>query len=170
MTDRDAILSELHQQYAKSLHNFCLSRGVSPDLAEDVVSETFVRVLEKADVFFSLPPEKWKTWLFSTTLNVIREERARRRETPFSAVENLENTLSYEEDFTGFRTDADFRRWLNTVRAELDTERERELFAQIFDQKVDYASLAEHHGTTETGARKMVSRLRQKLREIVNKV
>ena len=49
-------------------------------------------------------------------------------------------------------------------------EKERELFRLIFDQKIDYDTLSKKYDASSGTVRVMVSRLRSKLRVIVNKI
>lgn len=52
----------------------------------------------------------------------------------------------------------------------MDSDKERELFVRIVEEKLDYRSLSEEYGVTSGNLRVILSRFRSKLRKIVNNI
>ena len=170
MPDRDSLYTELFDLYHQSLINFCVSRGVRPENIEDIVSEAFTRALAKSDQVMPLKPPQQRAWLYSAVVLVIKENNARKSPEFFSEIENIENYLSDDDDFEQHRSDETFHDYVLQIYDELSTEKERELFRLIFNQKIDYDTLAKKYDAEPGTVRVMVSRLRKKLRKIVNKM
>ena len=59
---------------------------------------------------------------------------------------------------------------IKEVYAALDSDKERELFVRIVEEKLDYRSLSEEYGVTSGNLRVILSRFRSKLRKIVNNI
>lgn len=170
MPDRDFIYTELFHTYYKSLINFCISQGVHAENADDIVSEAFTRAWTKAEQFLMLEPIQQKAWLYSAVVNIIKENKAKAPPTPFSEIENIENFIKDNNDLISFKSEEDFYGYAEQVYDELETDKERELFTLIFDERIDYEILSQKYGTSQGNVRVMVSRLRKKLRVIVNKL
>lgn len=170
MPDRDSIYTELFQTYYRSLVNFCISQGVRAENVDDIVSEAFIRAWSKADQFMVLELKQQKAWLYSAVVNIIKENNAKTQPTPFSEIENIENHIKDNDDLTSFNSEETFNEYTEQVYNELETDKDRELFALIFDKKIDYEVLSRKYDTTQGNVRVMVSRLRKKLRVIVNKI
>ena len=76
--DESAFL-ELVSRYRNRLLNFIFRRTGSHELAEDIVQETFLRVVNAAPRYQATA--KFTTWLYTIALNLWRNEVARRRVT-----------------------------------------------------------------------------------------
>ncbi len=170
MSDRDSIYAEMFNMYQQSLINFCISKGVRPEDGEDIVSEAFIRALEKADQLLVLEPNQQKAWLYSAVVNIIKENAAKASPIVFSQIENIENFIKDNDELERFQAEEDYQQYVQQVYDELSTDKERELFQLIFDKKINYEALSQKYNVTPGSVRVMVSRLRKKLREIVNKI
>lgn len=170
MPDRDSLYTELFNSYHGSLINFCVSRGVKPENVEDIVSEAFTRALAKADQIMTLEPKQQRAWLYSAVLNIIKENNAKTKPAVFSEIENIENFIKDNDNLEQFLSEETYRQYVQQVYDELLNDKERELFTLIFDQKIDYDTLSQKYNTSQGTVRVMVSRLRKKLRIILNKV
>lgn len=170
MSDRDSIYNELFNKYHQSLINFCISRGVRAENVEDIVSEAFTWALEKAEQFMKLTPKQQKAWLYSAVILIIKENNAKAETPVFSEIENIESYIKYDDSLEQFQAEENYRQYVRQVYDELSTEKERELFRLIFDEKIDYDTLSRKYNVSPGAVRVMVSRLRKKLRVIVNKI
>src|ERR1051326_3578719 len=74
--DESAFL-ELVTRYRNRLLNFIFRRTGSRELAEDIVQETFLRVVNAAPRYQATA--KFTTWLYTIALNLWRNELARGR-------------------------------------------------------------------------------------------
>ncbi|MBQ7923652.1 MAG: sigma-70 family RNA polymerase sigma factor [Clostridia bacterium] len=170
MPDLDSIFTELFETYHRSLINFCISQGVRADNAEDITSEAFARALAKPDQFLALEPKQQRAWLYSAVAYIMKENNAKTHPVTFSEIENIENYITDNDDLQHFISEGDFDEYAKQVYDELSTDNDRELFKSIFDQKIDYEVLSKKFNVTPGNTRVMVSRLRKKLRVIVNKL
>lgn len=170
MPDRDSLYTELFHTYHQSLINFCVSRGVRPENVEDIVSEAFTRALEKADQIMTLEPKQQKVWLYSAVARIINEYDDKASPIMFSEIENIENFIKENDNLERFQSEEDYQGYVQQVYDELSTDKERELFKLIFDEKIDYGTLSQKYDMSQGTVRVMVSRFRKKLRVIVNKI
>ncbi|MBQ7923539.1 MAG: sigma-70 family RNA polymerase sigma factor [Clostridia bacterium] len=170
MPDLNSIFTELFETYHGSLINFCISQGVRAESAEDIASEAFTRALANPEKFLPLDPKQQRTWLYSAVGYIIKENNARITSVPFGEIENIENYITETDKLEEFIADEDFNGYVKQIHEELSDEKDRELFRLIFDRKIDYDTLSKKFGITPGHTRVMVSRLRKKLRVIVNKI
>ncbi|GAB3912386.1 sigma-70 family RNA polymerase sigma factor [Kibdelosporangium lantanae] len=72
MSDLDGLpaLAELYDEYARPLHGY-LSRRVGPDIADDLVAETFLLLWENRDRYDPTRASP-KAWLYGFAGNVLR--------------------------------------------------------------------------------------------------
>lgn len=73
----ESAFQELVGRYRDRLLNFIYRRLSSVELAEDLVQETFLRVVNAASRYQATA--KFNTWLYTIALNLVRNEVARRR-------------------------------------------------------------------------------------------
>ena len=90
-------LDSLYRKYAKPLYYFLLKLSGSPQLAEDLVQETFVRATVSLSFY---EQEDVKSWLFKVARNAYLDEwrrRQRRKWVPFGdyLFSNQEMTSPY---------------------------------------------------------------------------
>jgi RNA polymerase sigma-70 factor, ECF subfamily len=76
MRDRD--FERLYAEHAQPLFGFLVYRTGDRTLAEDILTETFVRVLDAARPFDHRRGTSEKTWLYTIALNLLRDEARRR--------------------------------------------------------------------------------------------
>lgn len=170
MPDRDSVFIELFRTHHKSLINYCVSRGIRTDKAEDIVSEAFTRALAKSDQVLTLEPKQQKAWLYTAVSFIVKENNSRVSPMVFSEIENIENYITEIDDLEQFQSEEDYQQYVRQVYHELETEKERELFRLILNEKIDYRTLSQKYDASPGTLRVMISRFRGKLREIVNKI
>jgi RNA polymerase sigma-70 factor, ECF subfamily len=83
----ESAFHELAGRYRNRLLNFIFRRTSSHELAEDIVQETFLRVVNAAPRYQATA--KFSTWLYTIALNLWRNEMARRRTFPFPSENSL---------------------------------------------------------------------------------
>ena len=82
---RDEQFERLYSEHARGLYSFLAYRTGDNTLAEDLVGDTFVRVL-KARRRFDPRKGSEKAWIYSIAMNLLRDA-ARRRQTEGRALE-----------------------------------------------------------------------------------
>ncbi|MES2778673.1 MAG: sigma-70 family RNA polymerase sigma factor [Bacteroidota bacterium] len=75
------VIEELHQRYASKLTSFSARMLMNRTVAEDLVQEVFIKIIEKPNAFDTA--QKFSTWIFTIAhnlcLNAIRNEQNRDR-------------------------------------------------------------------------------------------
>jgi len=90
---------QLYKEYRPRLFAFFLRRGLAPDLADDLIQETLLRVYQKVGLYqFDAPFEHW---LFTIGMNVWRKDHRakaalKRRFDLADSLEQLEQTFVEE--------------------------------------------------------------------------
>lgn len=165
----ETLYTELFKNYYGSLIHFCMTEGFPKDTAEDIVAEAFTRAYDKSDQFTSLAPKQQTSWLYTAANKIMKEMKAKRTFIPFSEIPEIEN-IEQTDDIAAFHTEDAFDSYIKEVYAALDSDKERELFVRIVEEKLDYRSLSEEYGVTSGNLRVILSRFRSKLRKIVNNI
>ena len=166
----EVLYTELFKKYYGSLIHFCIAEGFPNVTAEDIVAEAFTRAYEKSDKFTSLAPKQQTAWLYTAATKIMKEMKAKRTFIPFSEIPEIENIAQGKDDIAAFLTDDAFDSYIKEVYAALDSDKERELFVRIVEEKLDYDSLSKECGITSGNLRVILSRFRSKLRIIVNNI
>jgi RNA polymerase sigma-70 factor (ECF subfamily) len=138
--------------------------GASADTADDLVQETFVALLRSQLV--DRGEGALRTWLRGTARNLFLEQCRRERRTPVAldaaAVDAALSAYERDDDGAGYR--AALMQCLATL-----PDRQRELLQLASDDAVDGRRLAGSAGQTVEGARSLLRRLKQALRECVQR-
>jgi len=101
----EAAFLNLVSRYRDKLLNFIYRRTGSRELAEDLVQETFLRVVNAASRYQATA--KFNTWLYTIALNLWRNEMARRRPSVQTFEEvNVQQGISMDQqvDFQRLRS------------------------------------------------------------------
>ena len=159
---RDARASaRLYERCADSLYRYALARSGSPAVADDVVSETFVAVLETLERFDPLRGS-FAAWLFTIAgrrlADHARRERrfwraiTRRWAPPALIEDDLLDTLVRREDAARLR-----------AALERLPEDERELLLLRYAAGLTSAQIGELRGLSAGATRMRLGRLRERL-------
>jgi RNA polymerase sigma-70 factor (ECF subfamily) len=165
--DRGAF-SELFDYFAPRIKSFMIRKGVSAELAEDLVQETLVAVWTKAALY---SPEKGtvSTWIFTIARN-LRIDRARRESSAhFIDIEGFDAAADEpdgEDRLTRVQQDSQVIRALAQIPAE-----QREILILSYVDDVPQSEIATRLrmplGTVKSRMRLAYRRLRKML-ETVN--
>ena len=161
-------MEELFREYYAALVRYSVSNGISKDNAPDVVSEAFLRAIRKKEQFLQLNPQQQKAWLYTTVGYIIREQKDKPSDVPFSAVEGIEEYINENDDLSRFQANEDFQDYLQMVEKAFANDDERHLFSRIVDHKVDYSTLSRQENLPPASIRVLIHRLRKKASEFVN--
>lgn len=167
--DMETLYTELFRNYYGALLHFCMAEGFPKDTAEDIVAEAFTRAYDKSDKFTSLAPKQQTAWLYTAANKIMKEMKSKHTFIPFSEIPEIEN-IEQTDDIAAFHTEDAFDSYIKEIYAALDSDKERELFVRIVEEKLDYRSLSEEYGVTSGNLRVILSRFRSKLRKIVNNI
>ena len=151
-------VEELYHRYRDDVYRYLCSLTRAPGWAEDLLSETFLCAIQKADTFRGEGGEK--TWLFGIARNLWLQGLRRRR--PTVSYDDLLGL--YVEDTVGAALDT--RQLADRLRALLAAlpARDREI-VQLRAEGLSYAEIAARGGFRAGSARVMEYRARQWLRQ-----
>jgi RNA polymerase sigma-70 factor (ECF subfamily) len=148
--------SALYRAYAKDVHRFALFLSGDPALADDIVSETFIRMWNaRARVDLTTV----KAYLFAVARNLFLQHR---RQAQRTAV--LDERMA--DSRPGPHEQADARDELRAVLVALQAlpEMDRSALLMRTDAAMPYGEIARTLGISESAAKVKVHRSRLKLR------
>ena len=169
--DQDAF-GQLVRAYDKSVLRLAMNLLRSPEDAQDVYQEAFLRVYRNLKSFrFDC---SFHTWLYRIVTNLcldhMRKRKVRREES--SQVEGLDGPVDRMDTFQESRADGDpqrslfsgeLRQGIKKALSEL-TARERMVFELRHYQGMKLRDIGETLGTTEEAAKNCLFRATQKMR------
>lgn len=170
MTLESEDLKRLYERYARNLLAFFQRRVHDPELAVDLMSDTFMLALERRDQFRGLTDKQLSGWLWAIGQSVLREHERRgealdrnsrrlgreRRALTDREIERIEELASSEE-------------LRDAVARSLDRlpEEQREAVRLRVVEGLSYAEIARQLGITASGTRTRVTRAMRELRQML---
>lgn len=159
---REAEFERLYAEHAQGLFGFLTYRTGDRILAEDLVADTFERVLRSRSRF-DPRKGKQKTWIYAIAMNLLRDS-ARRRQTEERALEHV--TVGAGPDHAFPHDELDDRDQLKRAMEGLSPE-ERDVIALRFGADLPVkeiaATIGESMTTTEGRLYRALRKLKQEL-------
>ena len=150
------IIGQLMRQHAPLMVQLTFRRTGDPQLAEELVQETFLTACQKADIVCA--HEKPLAWLYQTLNYLTIKEMNKVYHIRETASENLE-VLGDTDDLLPLR---------ELLPKELTPEEQRILILRI-EHRLSHRDIAEALGISEVACRKQVSRAIQKCRKYIKR-
>ena len=144
-------IGHLMRQYAPLMVQLTFRRTGDPQLAEELVQETFLTACKKADIVCS--HEKPLAWLYQTLQYLTMKEINKACHSREQSSEELYD-LAVADDPPSFH---------EILPRNLTTEEQRILILR-FEHRLSHREIAEALGISEAACRKQVSRALQKCR------
>lgn len=161
--DMDAF-GVFYVRYREVLLGHLVRRLRKPELAADVMAESFARALIVAKDDETELPHAPAAWLFAVALNLVRDSaRSQRVEMTARARLGLERIVLDDDDIEKILEIAAAHDLAKDVRAHVSEVEWQALHARIVDEQ-PYAVIAEHLRCSQAVVRKRVSRARSQLR------
>jgi RNA polymerase sigma-70 factor (ECF subfamily) len=159
-TAAPAVLSELafqrlYNANATSIHSYLLAVSSRRDVADDLLQETFCRLLLHPEIAARLDPLELRRYLFRIATNLLRDRYRSGDTTPFadppepSAHPSLDNSL-------------DIHAMLQTLKP-----RERELLWLAYVEGMDHAEISSATGLNRLSVRTLLFRARNKAKQFL---
>ena len=145
------IIGQLMRQHAPLMVQLTFRRTGDPQLAEELVQETFLTACKKADIVCS--HEKPLAWLYQTLQYLTMKEINRACHRREQSSEELQD-IAIADDPPAFH---------EILPRTLTTE-ERRILILRFEHRLSHREIAETLGISEAACRKQVSRALQKCR------
>jgi RNA polymerase sigma-70 factor (ECF subfamily) len=155
---------EMYLRYREPVLGYFARRVGEPEVAADLMAETFARALVH---YRSAPPDEPVAWLFVIARNLLIDS-ARRGQVEESARRNLklEPLVLDDDDLHRIEEIAEAADLAETVRATLSATEYEALRARVVDEE-SYAELALRMRCSEAVARKRVSRAIAHMRNLI---
>ena len=150
------MIGQLMRQYAPQMVQLTFRRIGDPQLAEELVQETFLTACKKADIVCS--HEKPLAWLYQTLQYLTMKEINRACHRREQSSEELQD-IAAADDPPAFH---------EILPRTLTTE-ERRILILRFEHRLSHREIAEALGISEVACRKQVSRALQKCRISINR-
>jgi RNA polymerase sigma-70 factor (ECF subfamily) len=157
---READFERLYAEHAQGLFGFLAYRTGDRVLAEDLVADTFERIL-RSRTRFDPRRGKQKTWVYAIAMNLLRDT-ARRRQTEERALEQV--AVGVGPDTASPQDALDDRDELKRAMARLSDE-ERDVVALRFGGDLSLKEIATAIGESATTTEGRLYRALRKLKE-----
>lgn len=170
-------LGLLFERYKKPLYGFFYGMNRDQELSEDLVQNTFYRVMKYRHLFRARLPEdgsdgregEFKTWLFHIARNVrydhFRKEKIKRKD----PVENWEHKMGHSENKSEEMQHDEEHMMLNLAMDRLSPEKREVLLLSKYQEK-KYKEIGEILGCSEGAVKVKVFRALQELRGVYEKL
>lgn len=160
MKDFNAI-EKMYEEYYPRIYNYIYYRTLNREITEDVVSDTFLKIMYKLKVY---TPERgaFSTWIYTIARHCLSDYYRKNR-----ACENLEDYSDVLKAGT-----ADFERVENENDRRLAAalaclnEREREIFYWKYYLELSNRQIAEKTGLSPSNVSTIINRAHQKIKEV----
>lgn len=152
----------LYEKEADGLYSFVTKFGVSREMAEDIVQETFCAAIKRAEDLRNHPNPVG--WLYITVRYIMMAERRKRKKNKIScSLSGLERQLyDTEAELLLISVEED------RIRSVL-SKKEYEILDLIYNQGYKGKEAAKKLGVNESTLRVQVLRIRRKLQALVEK-
>lgn len=162
----------LLKRHEQKVFNFILRFVGQPERANDLLQDTFMKVLRNAQSY--RPTAQFKTWLYTiarnTCIDELRKKKTRRTDTSFEQTPRATGGMSVAEKTAGSRDDGyraaenlELRTRLETAIGEL-SEEQREALLMKHLTGMKFREIAEVLGTSENTVKSRVRYALENLR------
>ncbi len=157
----------LYEKYAGRVYYLALSELRSPEDAEDVRTETFLRVIKALRQGQLRSPDSLPSFIIGITLNVIREGIRHKYKAAQIAYQEAERTSAQSPDY--FFLNPDIKRAIEQVIERLKA-RERAFLRMYYYEELPPEEIARRLGIKEERLRLIKSRTLKRFREIYERL
>src|SRR3989344_1603560 len=159
--DRDAA-EKLYAKLSDRVYGFCMNRVGNPHLAEDIMQDIFVKLVEHVEAF-ERGKGTFSAWFWQLARNTVIDHYRKKRETAFSDMPDgtVEASATHEpHEFLNHKWE--YERVRGALKT-LDRE-EQELLELRFVVELSYKEIASVLGKSEGALRVATNRLKSKIR------
>ena len=162
-TEKQKVIAQAYAENNESLRTYVRACVSGADVAEDIIQEVFVEVLRRYDVFIEHPNQIG--WLYVTARHKMQEYEKRCRRSRIAEGDIEEEFPEIGERDKGYL----YSELYHSIQSILTPE-EMTRFKRYFLWGYTVEEMAEWEGVTVNNMRVRITRLRRKLRKIVEDV
>jgi RNA polymerase sigma factor (sigma-70 family) len=160
-------LGLLFERYKKPLFGFFYGMNKDAELSEDLVQNTFVRILKYRTVFRG--DGEFRTWMFHIARNVSHDHYRKKRVDARESVEDWQEIIPGGENrFAEYQKEEEMQ--LLAMALERLAEDKREVLLLSKYQEKKYKEIAELLGCTESAVKVKVFRALQDLKTVYREI
>lgn len=157
---------ELYDKYFSRVYSYILYRVVSPDIADDIVSLVFEKILDK---YASYDPAKAtiiEAWIFTIARNTLNDYFRRKKILSWLSLSGMEDNIKSEESLENNAEKNEMAdKVLNAV--EQLSDQEREIIALKFTMDMTNRAIAAEMTLGESNVGVILFRAMRKLKELI---
>lgn len=156
-------LGLLFNRYKKPLYGFFYGMNKDQELCEDLVQNTFFRILKYRHLFRG--EGDFKTWMFHIARNVSHDHYRKNKMKMKESVENWQERLGHEENRSAEMQLAEEQQMLSMALDKLPAEKREVLLLSKYQEK-KYKEIGEILGCSEGAVKVKVFRALQELKGV----
>ncbi len=160
-------LGLLFERYKRPLYGFFYGMNKDQELSDDLVQNTFYRVMKYRHLFRG--DGEFKTWLFHIARNVRHDQYRKDKIKGKDPVENWEHKLGHSENKVEEMQQDEEHMMLNLAMDRLSPEKREVLLLSKYQDK-KYKEIGEILGCTEGAVKVKVFRALQELKGVYEKL
>ncbi len=167
-------MSPLFERYKKPLYGFFYGLNREQELSEDLVQNTFLRILKYRHLFRARLPEDgsdgqggsdFRAWMFHIARNVNNDHHRKKRVKATEDLENWQERVGHHENQSNEMQHNEEHRMLSMAMDRLPEDKREVLLLSKFEEK-KYSEIGVVLGCTEGAVKVKVFRALQELKVI----
>lgn len=156
---------ELYDKYFSRVYNFILYRVISPDMADDIVSRVFEKILDK-NAAFDPARANIEVWIFTIARNTLMDHYRRQKIRGYLSISGMEDCIKSPESVEKNAESKDLGDRLLKALAQIP-EKERDIIALKFTADMTNRAIAEITGLGESNVGVMLFRAMRALKKLI---
>ena len=163
-------MSPLFERYKKPLYGFFYGLNREQELSEDLVQNTFLRILKYRHLFRGEPAGQtgggdFRAWMFHIARNVNNDHHRKKRVKATEDLENWQERIGHHENQSNEMQHNEEHRMLSMAMDRLPEDKREVLLLSKFEEK-KYSEIGVVLGCTEGAVKVKVFRALQELKAI----
>ncbi len=156
-------LGLLYERYKKPLFGFFFGMNKDQDLSEDLIQNTFFRIMKYRHLFRG--DGEFKTWMFHIARNVRIDHFKKAKIKDRDSIENWDNKLGHSENRSELFEQEETQQMLSMAMEMLPAEKREVLLLSKYEER-KYKDIGEILGCSEGAVKVKVFRALQDLKNI----
>jgi RNA polymerase sigma-70 factor (ECF subfamily) len=157
---------ELYDKYFGRVYNYILYRVISPDIADDMVSLVFEKILHKYSSFDPAKATIAEAWIFAIARNTLNDYFRRKKILNWLSMSGMEDHIESGESL---ESDAEKHEVTAKVLKAVEqlSNPEREIIALKFTMDMTNRAIAGEMGLSESNVGVILFRAMRKIKELM---